>query len=334
MSPPPLFSIILATRDRAELFAAALDSVARQSFTDTEIIVVNDGSCPEELPNYEAVLNRARAKLGLRLKSFQLIRRPKGHGQSYSLNYGVEQAQGEYVCFLDDDDLWIDDGHLERAAKLLRSAAQPVDLYMTNQEAFAQGQRLPGPVWLEALAGQLQAAGRAPDSQGVFDVSVEDLLATGGFCHLNCLTVRRELWLRLGGMDEGIRWECDREIFLRLLDNAARRVHHPATTSRHHVPDPKAGQSMTTSLNNIERRLWQVRVLDKTALLLKHPALREHGRVHKGYALKRIAEELAARRDWRSASSYAAEALGVLPTLKWALFTLSCFARRLFGTRP
>jgi glycosyltransferase involved in cell wall biosynthesis len=330
MNAAPQFSIILATRDRAALFAEALQSVVDQTFDDTEIIVVNDGSSPDVLHDYEAVLEAARARLGARLRNFLLVRRPKGHGQSYSLNYGVEQARGDCVAFLDDDDLWIDPGHLQRVAEVLRSqraAGRTVDLYMGNQEALRGGERLAGPIWLEALQDQLQARGRVPDAQGAYAVDIPDLMGANGFCHLNCFVVRRALWLQVGGMDEGIRWECDRDVFLRLVDTAACVLHHPAVTARHHVPDPKAGTSMTTSLNQIERRLWQVRVMDKSALGLKHPLLRAHGRLHKGYALKRIAEELAAQGDWATASAYAAQALALLPTFKWTLFTLSCFGR-------
>ena len=331
-APAPLFTIVLATRDRPTLFAQALNSVALQNFDDTEIVVVNDGSSSEALAQYEGVLQRARAVLGLRLCAYQLVRRPRGHGQSYSLNFGAERARGEYLCFLDDDDLWIDLGHLRRAAQVIRHAKEAgrgIDLYMTNQQAWRQGQVMPGPTWLEGLAGQLVARGRAADGDGAFAVDVADLLGSGGFCHLNCLCVRRELFLGVGGMDEGIRWECDREIFLRLLDSATHAVHHPAITGKHHVPDPKLGQSMTTSLNNLERRLWQLRVLDKASLLLQNPLLRAHGRLHRGYTLKRIAEDLAAHQDWHSASFYAIEGLAALPTFKWLLFTLSCLARRL-----
>jgi glycosyltransferase involved in cell wall biosynthesis len=329
-SAAPLFSVVIATRDRAVLFEQALQSVLAQTLQQVEVIVVNDGSSPQALPAYEEVLQRARATAGDRLKSFHLVRRPRGHGQSYSLNFGVDQAAGEYVAFLDDDDMWIDSGHLQRAADVLRAAAaqgRGADLYMGNQEAFVSERRLPGPIWLEALAGQLKARGRQAAADGTFDVEISDLIHSGGFCHLNCFIVRRELWQRIGGMDEGIRWECDRDVFLRLLDNAGRMLHQPAITSRHHVPDPKAGTSMTTSLNNIERRLWQVRVLDKAALTLKHPLLREHGNEHKGYALKRITEELASQGDWRRAGVYAGQALAVLPTLKWALYTLNCRVR-------
>jgi glycosyltransferase involved in cell wall biosynthesis len=333
MSPePPLFTIVLATRDRPRLFADALESVMRQSFADTEIVVVNDGSAPQALADYDDVLAAAAARLGPRLRSYRLLRRSRGHGQSYSLNYGVEQARGRYVAFLDDDDVWIDNGHLQRAADAILAecaAGREVDLYMSNQEAYRDGQRVPGPVWIEGLLDQLRAAGRKPGAHGAFDVGVPDLMAATGFCHLNCLIVRRELHLAVGGMDERIRWECDREVFLRLVDRAQLMLHHPAVTSRHHVPEPKAGTSMTTSLNELERRLWQLRVLDKSAVGLKHPLLRKHCRIHKGYTLKRIASELARQRAWRLASIYATEGFAVLPTTKWAGFTVLCLLRRL-----
>lgn len=327
----PLFTIVIATRDRAELFEAALNSVEAQDFDDTEIVVVNDGSKPASLPVYADILSRAQQRLGARLRSFQLVRRAKGHGSSYSLNFGVDQAQGDYVCFLDDDDLWTDAGHLSRTAQVLRhqrEARCTVDVYMANQEAVKQGQRLPGSTWIEALEGQLRAHGREPDADGAYAVDVTELLNSGGFCHLNTLVVRRDFFLQVGGLDEGIRWENDRDFFLRLLDAAALMVHHPALTARHHVPDPQARSSITTGLNQIERRLWQVRVMDKSALGLKHPLLRAHARLHKGYALKRIAEELARQQSWRTARSYAAQALAAQPTFKWALFTVYCGLRQ------
>jgi glycosyltransferase involved in cell wall biosynthesis len=330
MKAAPRFSIILATRDRAALFAEALQSVVDQTFDDTEIIVVNDGSSPEVLPAYEDVLDVARTRLGGRLRSFLLVRRPKGHGQSYSLNFGVEQARGDYVAFLDDDDLWIDRAHLQRVADVQRSqsaAGRTLDLYMGNQEAMRGGMRLAGPIWLEALQSQLQASCRVPDALGAYAVDIPDLMGANGFCHLNCFVVRRALWLQVGGMDEGIRWECDRDVFLRLVDAASCTLHHPAVTARHHVPDPKAGTSMTTSLNEIERRLWQLRVMDKSALGLKHPLLRAHSRLHKVYALKRIAEALARQQAWRTATYYAGQALGARPSLKWGLYTAYCGSR-------
>jgi glycosyltransferase involved in cell wall biosynthesis len=321
----PIFSIILATRDRPALFSEALESVLSQSFTDFEIHVVNDGSAPEHRAAYESVIAAAQARIGERIKSHWLVRRPKGHGQSYSLNYGVDHASGDYIGILDDDDVWTDNGHLARAAKAL--ANTPADMYMANQRAYLRDKELEGPLWLSELAREVSARGTRPDADGVFSVSIDDLMATSGFCHLNCLIVRRSLYQGVGSMDEGIRWECDRDIFLRLIDQAGTMLHHPAFMSRHNVPDPTKSLNMTTTLGMVDKRLLQVRVLDKAALFSKHAAIREHGRMHKGYALKKIVEELAGKQQWQTAASYAWQALGALPTVKWAAYSAYCQVR-------
>ena len=332
----PLYSIVIATRDRPELFAVALSSVLRQRFEGAEIIVVDDGSRPELVPAYRVIIDHAQAMPGPRLRSFHLIRRPHGHGSSYATNYGVEQAQGEYICRLDDDDLWLDPLHLQRAAQLItkaRDSGRPIDLLMTNQEAVLRGEPVPGPIWIEALQVQLRARGRVPDADGAFAVGVAELLGAGGFCHMNCLIVRRELYQRIGGMDETLRWEGDRDFFIRLLDAADVMVHHPSVTSRHNVPDPQAGSSVTTSFTALERRMWQLRVLNKAVLFPKHPLLRAYGRQHKAYALKRMAEEFASRRSWNSAAVFAAAGLAVRPTLGWFLYTLRCVLGKLLHPR-
>ena len=141
---------------------------------------------------------------------------------------------------------------------------------------------------------------------------------------MNCLIVRRELYGAVGGMDETLRWEGDRDFFFRLLDVADAMVHHPAVTSRHHVPDPQKGSSVTTSFTVLERRMWQLRVLNKTALFPKHSLLRAHGRRHKAYVLKRLAQELAALRRWKTATVFAGAGLAVRPTLGWGVYTLHC----------
>jgi glycosyltransferase involved in cell wall biosynthesis len=247
------------------------------------------------------------------------------------MNYGVDMARGDYVCFLDDDDLWIDPMHLERAAHTIgheAAAGRQTDLFMTNQEAILNGQLLTAATWLKALEGRLQARGRRPNAHGVYALDVEEALLANGFCHCNCLTVRRTLFLSVGGRDESIRWESDHDLFLRLLDTAQHVLHHPAITARHHVPDVQQASSVTTGLSTVERRLWQVRVMDKASLFLKSPLLRGYGRRHKGYALKHIATELAALRLWALASVYAAQGLAVLPGFKWAIFTAGCYLRR------
>jgi len=327
----PLFSVILATRDRPALFADALRSVLAQDHADLELVVVNDGSREEHHAAYEELLAKANED-GRPIQAHWLVHRPRGHGQSYALNYGVARSQGDYVCFLDDDDVWTDPEHLRRAALALGDGG--ADLYMANQVAFRGAAPEPGPIWIEGLAPALMRRGIRASAAGVLPVTVENLMALTGFCHLNTLIVRRRLFEAIGGMDEGVRWECDRDLFLRLIDRAEGMLHHARTVARHNIPDPAKGASMTTSLAALDRWLYQLRVLDKASLFPRHAAIRAHARAHKGHALKRIAEQLARSGDWETAAFYAREALGARPTLKWFLFTGYCSARALLTGRP
>lgn len=320
----PFFSVILATRDRPGPFAEALDSVLAQDFRDVEVIVVDDGSAEAHRAGYEAALARAEATLGERFRLCRLPRRPRGHGPAFGRNRGAACATGRYLCFLDDDDLWTDPGHLGRAAAALAAGA---DLYLGNQRAWRGGAPDGAAHWLEGLAASLSARGLAPGEGGAFAVPVEALMALETFAHLNILIVRRALFEAAGGLDEALRWEEDRDLFLRLIDRAQGILHHPAEVARHNVPDPAQGASMTTSLAMLDRWLYQLRVLDKAALFARHPAIRAHGRAHKGHALKRIAEERHAAGDRLAAAFYAREALGARPTLKWLGFTLYLLAR-------
>lgn len=333
----PMFSVILATRDRPALFQEALASVMAQTGVRLEIIVVNDGSRADCLDAYRAIWAAASAALGAGFQVHALVHRPKGHGQSYSINFGVAQATGDYLCFLDDDDKWTDPLHLQRAAAAITAAAaqgDAVDLYMANQTAWISEHRPVGTLWLGALQAQCKARGQAADALGNYQVDVPALLRASGFCHLNCLVVRRALFNSVGGMDEGIRWECDRDIYLKLIDASRLMLHHPAVVSYHRVPDPSQANNMTTSLGMVEKRLLQTIVLDRALARSRNPSIQRHAREHKGYALKKIAVEYASAGNWADASFYARQALGAAPGAKWLLYTLRCMFKRIVGAGP
>ena len=323
------FSVIMATRNRPSQFREALRSVLRQTCDDIEIIVVNDGSNEEHLPEYRAILEVATRPV----QFHSLVRRPNGHGQSYAVNFGAAAAMADYLCFLDDDDVWTDADYLSRIRSAIAQRVAVPDLIFSNQAAFLDNQRKEGPIWLEGLTAKLDRAERRPGDDGLYSVSVEDLVGAGGFCHLNTMIVRRALYDAVGGMDESIRWECDHDLFLRLIDKAGDMLLSPAVVSRHNIPDPAKPASMTTSLSEVQRRLFQLRVFEKASLFSAHPAIRAHGWRYKGYTLKRIAEALAACGDYRTAACYAREALGAAPTVNWAAYTLYTSVKMRFACR-
>jgi glycosyltransferase involved in cell wall biosynthesis len=245
---------------------------------------------------------------------------------------GASYAIGDYLCFLDDDDYWTDNDHLLRAEKAIKgfSNGEVVDLYMGNQIAFQAGCQKLEPIWLESLGAELQNRKATVRHDGAYVVTLLDLLRTRGHCHVNVLTVRKALFDQIGGFDEGIRWECDRDFFLRLVDRAQLMLHHPAIVSRHNIPDPAKMDNMTTAISMLEKRLLQLRVYDKAFLFAAHPDLRSFGLLHKGYVLKKISMEFVAIRKFKEASSYAIAALGCTPGIKWNAVVIYCWLRAIF----
>lgn len=326
-----MFSVIMATRNRPALFAEALASVLAQTARDFEVIVVNDGSASEHRSAYDAILRDAGTRGNIRVRALSLPERPRGHGTSYAINSGAEAATERYLCFLDDDDCWTDIAHLARVRELIEATPPPPDVVMTNQTAFLNGTPKPGPIWIEDLPGILARRGKLPDRPDAYTVTVDELLESHGFCHMNTLIVRRALFQEIGGMDEANRWEHDRDLYLRLIDHAQVMCYLPFVVARHNVPDPAGRSNVTTGLSELERRLFQIRALDRAALFARHPGIRAHGRRHKAYALKRIAECLAASGRTAEASWYAREALGAGPTFKWAGYTAWLWLRAHIG---
>jgi glycosyltransferase involved in cell wall biosynthesis len=327
----PFFAVVMATRNRPTLFRQALESVLEQSCRDMEIIVVNDGTASDLQPEYESIIGAVDSNF---VRSFVLAHRAQGHGVSFTRNFGAAKATAPYLCFLDDDDTWTDPNHLARAEVAIAESGGLVDMYMTHQAAFLHDKRQPEPIWIEDLASILSGLGNRPDQHGIHTVTVAELLRSRGFCHLNTLIVRRALYEEIGGLDERTGWEEDRDLFLRLIDRAAVMKYAPLTVARHNVPDPTKGANISTALSDFERRLSQLRLLDRAILFSQHAVIRAYGRRHKAYTLKRIAESLAADGRHAEAAFYAREALGAGPTAKWAGYTALRLLKQVLAPNP
>lgn len=96
-----LVSIIIPTYNRAYMISETLDSIVAQTYTNWECIVVDDGS----FDNTEAILRKYIEKDS----RFRYYKRPisRFKGPSSCRNYGYELSNGEYVNWLDSDDLYL-----------------------------------------------------------------------------------------------------------------------------------------------------------------------------------------------------------------------------------
>jgi len=91
----PLVSIIVRTKDRPTLLKKALRSIAAQTYRPIEVVLVNDGGCDLDIEELKGVLGDI---------SINYQRLEKNTGRSHAGNVGIENARGEYIGVLDDDD--------------------------------------------------------------------------------------------------------------------------------------------------------------------------------------------------------------------------------------
>lgn len=92
----PLVSVIIPTYNQQRYLEKALLSVFAQTYKDYELIVVDDGSTTSATEN---VCKRYKDRL--------VYLRQNNSGQARARNLGISQSHGEYLAFLDDDDIWL-----------------------------------------------------------------------------------------------------------------------------------------------------------------------------------------------------------------------------------
>lgn len=92
----PFFTVIIPTYNRARFVCAAIESVLAQSFQDFELIVVDDGSTDGTGPLIASSFEDSRLKFFTKTNE----------GASEARNYALRHARGQWIAFLDSDDLW------------------------------------------------------------------------------------------------------------------------------------------------------------------------------------------------------------------------------------
>ena len=90
----PFFSVVIPSYNRGAFIEATLDSVFAQEFRDFEVIVVDDGSTDDTLERLQLYRER------------MTLLRQQNKGPGAARNLAVRHASGDYIAFLDSDDLW------------------------------------------------------------------------------------------------------------------------------------------------------------------------------------------------------------------------------------
>jgi len=190
----PVVSVIIPTYNRRDYLQEAIDSVLAQTFTNFEIIVVDDGSTDG---TGEALEQRYGDRIRYEWQENQ--------GESAARNRGIKMAQGEFIALLDSDDMWLPT-KLERQVASMRE--HPSTGMVTCRMLTINGQ------------GRL-IAGKVSDAPCAAPITWEQ--AVTGSCPgldgaSSAVMIRRDVFSELGVFDTEIKYGEDTDLWMRIAD--------------------------------------------------------------------------------------------------------------------
>jgi len=188
----PLVSVIIPNYNYAHYLPQAINSVLAQTYSQVEIIVIDDGSTDDSVTVLRSYGDRIR-----------WLKQPN-QGVSAARNVGAHNTKGELVAFLDADDFWLPE-KLERQVQLFLADPELGLVHCGVEEIDDNGARL-----------RLRLDGR--DGWVATDMLLFDraVMLGGG----SGLVVRRSDFEALGGFDTSLSTSADWEFFYRMATHA------------------------------------------------------------------------------------------------------------------
>jgi glycosyltransferase involved in cell wall biosynthesis len=196
----PKVSVVIPTYNRAGTVPRAIESVLAQTITDLEVIVVDDGSSDDT----GKVLGEL---FGKRIRYFPQA----NQGASVARNRGVEESRGEWIAFLDSDDVWEKEKLAWQFKALEQFAPQCCGCY-TDTRFFNHPET-------RTMFQMVEHEYRHEGAMGVNKDVLQRLVRPGGAGMVVCLSsfmARSDLVRKTGGFDPRLLYSQDSEFLFRL----------------------------------------------------------------------------------------------------------------------
>lgn len=186
MSEKPLVSVVTATYNMAHYLPLAIQSVLAQTYENFELLIVDDGSMDNTREVVKAFLDNAQVKY--------LVQKNKG--QAAAKNRGILESSGEYIAFLDADDMW---------------APEKLELQVP---LFASSENL-GVVYSRLACIDQSGSYLGVANNELFRGRISERLLNHNFVGFSTAVVKKECFDRLGGFNENYRMAIDYDLWLR-----------------------------------------------------------------------------------------------------------------------
>ena len=228
----PKVSIIIPTYNSASTIAETIASVQQQSVTDYEIIVIDDGSQDNTIDVVKSIIEP-------RLKLFPY----QNGGVAIARNRGIDRATGEYIAFLDADDLWSPDK--------LASQIEALDRHPQAKVAYS---------WVSYMdeQGKLLFSGTPFTYQGNV---YPQLLQTNFLTNASNILVHRDVLDTVTGFNPQLAYTADWDFYLRLAKNF-----EFAVVPQYQIFYRQCANSMSTKVEQLkEECFWYIDRVYQTA---------------------------------------------------------------------
>lgn len=185
---PPLVTVVIPAFNRAATIGDSVRSVLEQDYPNFELLVIDDGSTDGTAAKVQKFED----------PRVLVIKQPENRGVSAARNLGIARARGDYIAFLDSDDVWLP-GKLKQQVACLDSASSAVGMVITGVETVLprEQRRIDVPAYSGSIfdALLLRNVLHGAASSAVFRREVFD---TVGSFDTNYPAIEDyELWLRI-----------------------------------------------------------------------------------------------------------------------------------------
>lgn len=202
-----MVSVIIPTHNRRHYLSECVKSVINQTFSDREILIIDDHSSDDTHSLVQQLINEYG-------KCIKYIRMEKGRGPSAARNTGLQHASGEYVAFLDSDDLW-DKDNLKLKMRIFDSE-RDIDAVLSDASFFGEVENgyMEAPYKDELFKDKFWVMRSKLLSVARISI-IPFVLEKGSPFRIQSLILRKQLLSTVGNFNEDLRYYEDADFIIR-----------------------------------------------------------------------------------------------------------------------